>query len=163
MKKNTINAFKKIVQLIVVLFLLWIALWVQNNFDSFRKNPHPSDPTQITVEEDKSYFDKDNVALYIHIYGHLPNNYVTKKEAAEAGWTGGSIETYLPGKAIGGDVFSNREKLLPLKEGRIYYECDIDTDGQNSRGAKRIVFSNDGLIYYTDDHYKSFELLYGGK
>ena len=71
------------------------------------------------------------------------------------------MEKYAPGHAIGGDAFGNREGLLPKAEGRIYYECDIDTNGANSQGAKRIVFSNDGLIYYTDDHYESFTLLYG--
>ena len=77
------------------------------------------------------------------------------------GWTGGTVENYKEGAAIGGDKFGNREGLLPKKSGRQYYECDIDTKGKGSRGAKRIVFSNDGLIYYTDNHYESFTLLYG--
>ena len=57
--------------------------------------------------------------------------------------------------------FGNYEGLLPEADGRTYAECDIDTLGADSRGAKRIVFSNDGLIYYTEDHYETFELLYG--
>ncbi len=65
------------------------------------------------------------------------------------------------GTALGGSRFGNYEERLPQAEGRTYQECDIDTVGASSRGAKRIVFSNDGLIYYTDDHYESFELLYG--
>ena len=85
-----------------------------------------------------------------------------KKEAEEAGWSGGNVERYTgEGTAIGGSRFGNREGLLPKEQGRVYTECDIDTVGENSRGAKRIVFSNDGLVYYTDDHYESFELLYG--
>ena len=70
-------------------------------------------------------------------------------------------DKYAKGKCIGGDFFGNYEGLLPKANGRSYTECDIDTLGKDSRGAKRIVFSNDGLIYYTDDHYESFELLYG--
>ncbi len=101
------------------------------------------------------------MALYIHVYGHLPSNFITKKEAEKLGWSGGSLESYAPGMCIGGDRFGNYEGLLPKKAGRSYTECDIDTLGKKSRGAKRIVFSNDGLIYYTDDHYASFELLYG--
>ncbi|HPW53336.1 MAG TPA: ribonuclease domain-containing protein [Erysipelotrichaceae bacterium] len=159
MKDSAIKTLKKIVGLIILLLLAWAVIWLQDNFSEVNENPDT--PQQALIDENGSYFDKENVALYIHTYGHLPDNYVTKKEASEAGWSGGSVEKYLPGKAIGGDVFSNREKLLPIKEGRIYYECDIDTAGQSSRGAKRIVFSNDGLIYYTDDHYQSFELLYG--
>lgn len=114
------------------------------------------------LPEDGEYDDKDNVALYIHLYGELPSNYVTKKDAeALYGWQGGALDKLAPGKAIGGDHFGNYEGLLPHKEGREWTECDIGTVGQSSRGAKRIIFSNDGLVYYTDDHYESFELLYG--
>lgn len=121
----------------------------------------PSSSTPA-VTEDGWYSSKEDVALYIHLYGHLPDNYVTKKEAQELGWTGGSVERYVgEGTAIGGSRFGNYEGLLPEAEGRTYTECDIDTVGSSSRGAKRVVFSNDGLIYYTGDHYESFELLYG--
>lgn len=115
-----------------------------------------------TLSEDGWYNTKDEVALYIHLYGHLPGNYITKKEAEALGWTGGSLEAYAPGKSIGGSHFGNYEGLLPDAKGRSWTECDIDTAGKSSRGAKRIVFSNDGLIYYTGDHYETFELLYGG-
>jgi guanyl-specific ribonuclease Sa len=101
------------------------------------------------------------VAQYLALYGHLPQNFITKEEARKLGWNGGSLEPYAPGKSIGGDRFGNREGLLPTAKGRQYYECDIDTMGADSRGGKRIVWSNDGLIYYTDDHYESFTLLYG--
>ena len=74
------------------------------------------------------------------------------------GWTGGSVEKYAPGCAIGGDKFGNREGVLPAGN---YHECDIDTIGGTSRGAKRIVYSDDGRIYYTEDHYETFTLLYG--
>lgn len=111
--------------------------------------------------EDGVYTSKEEVARYIYIYGHLPSNFITKKEAEELGWQGGSLEPYAPGKCIGGSHFGNYEGLLPKKDGRVYTECDIDTLGADKRGAKRIVFSNDGLIYYTGDHYESFELLYG--
>ena len=108
-----------------------------------------------------SYTTRDDVALYIHTYGHLPDNFITKKDAQALGWPGGSLEPYALGKCIGGSRFGNYEGLLPEADGHTYTECDIDTLGADSRGAKRIVFSNDGLIYYTEDHYKSFELLYG--
>lgn len=113
------------------------------------------------LSEDESYTTKEDVALYLHLYGHLPPNFITKKEAEKLGWKGGSLEPYAPGMCIGGNYFGNYEELLPVEEGRSYTECDIDTLGAEKRGAKRIVFSNDGLIYYTEDHYESFELLYG--
>ena len=121
----------------------------------------PEDGTDAAIDEDGSYTSKEDVALYIHTYGHLPENFITKKEAQALGWNGGSLEPYAPGKCIGGSRFGNYEGLLPAAEGRTYTECDIDTLGADSRGAKRIVFSNDGLVYYTGDHYESFELLYG--
>ena len=111
-----------------------------------------------------AYTSRDDVALYIHLYNHLPPNFITKSEARKCGWEGGSLEgiSGIPsGSCIGGDRFGNNEGLLPKVQGRTYYECDIDTQYAKSRGAKRIVFSNDGLIYYTEDHYESFELLYG--
>ena len=120
----------------------------------------PESPEDI-LPEDGWYYSKDDVALYIHIYGHLPDNFITKKEAEALGWSGGPVEKYAPGMAIGGGRVGNYEGLLPEADGRSYTECDIDTNGASSRGAKRIVFSNDGLIYYTEDHYESFELLYG--
>lgn len=114
---------------------------------------------QQLIDENGSYTSKEDVALYIHTYGHLPSNFITKSEARELGWDGGSVEDYAPGCSIGGDRFGNYEGILP--EGKKYTECDIDTLGRSSRGARRIVFSNDGCIYYTDDHYETFELLYG--
>ena len=123
-------------------------------------SPTPS-PESAALDEDGVYTSKEDVALYIHLYGHLPNNFITKKQAQALGWSSGSLEPYAPGKCIGGSRFGNFEGLLPEADGRYYTECDIDTLGASKRGAKRIVFSNDGLIYYTDDHYESFELLYG--
>ena len=120
-----------------------------------------SSTESAVIDENGSYTSKDDVALYIHVYGRLPSNFISKNEAENLGWSGGSLEPYAPGKCIGGSRFGNYEGLLPDKSGRTYTECDIHTLGKKSRGAKRIVFSNDGLIYYTDDHYASFELLYG--
>lgn len=121
--------------------------------------PEAPEATQVpAIAEDGHYSTKDDVALYIHIYGRLPDNFITKGEARALGWEGGSVEDYAPGCSIGGDRFGNYEGMLPAGK---YTECDIDTLGRSSRGAKRIVFSNDGRIYYTEDHYESFELLYG--
>ena len=129
------------------------------------KAPTPA-PTEAPAEEaaldeDGSYTTKEDVALYIHTYGHLPPNFITKKDAEKAGWSGGSLEKVLPGMCIGGDYFGNYEGLLPKAKGRKWTECDVNTLGAKSRGAERIVFSNDGLIYYSPDHYDSFEQLYG--
>jgi hypothetical protein len=113
------------------------------------------------LDPDGSYTTKEDVALYIHIYGQLPGNFMTKNEARKLGWEGGGLDRFAPGMCIGGDKFGNYEGILPSAPGRYWTECDIDTLGASSRGVKRIVFSNDGLIYYTDDHYESFTLLYG--
>ena len=116
---------------------------------------------ELAIDEDGTYTSKDDVALYLYTYGRLPGNFITKKEAQDLGWSGGSLEPYAPGKCIGGNRFGNYEGILPDAPGRVWTECDIDTLGAEKRGAKRIVFSKDGLIYYTEDHYETFTLLYG--
>ncbi len=105
------------------------------------------------VEEGEYYYDLENVVLYLEYYGELPDNYITKNEARSLGWEGGTPERYLPGAAIGGDTFGNREGRLPDGD---YTECDLNTDGADSRGAERLVFSDDGRYYHTEDHYNSF-------
>jgi hypothetical protein len=121
-----------------------------------------SDTDEAELPEDGEYTSKEDVARYLYLYGHLPDNFITKKEAKKLGWVSseGNLGKVAPGKSIGGDYFGNYEGNLPEAQGREYHECDIDSDG-TYRGAKRIVFSNDGLIFYTEDHYEHFELLYG--
>ena len=118
--------------------------------------------TQSAISEEGTYTSKEEVAAYLNEYGHLPSNFITKKEAQKLGWVSseGNLDEVAPGMSIGGDYFGNYEGLLPEADDRDYYECDIDFDG-TYRNGKRIVFSNDGFIYYTEDHYESFELLYG--
>lgn len=115
----------------------------------------------VTVRENGTYTSKEEVALYIHTYKKLPSNYITKAEAKERGWNphSGNLSKVLKGMSIGGDYFGNREGILPQKDGRKYYECDIDYVS-DYRNEKRIVYSNDGLIFYTEDHYETFEQLY---
>ena len=113
--------------------------------------------TSAAIDQNGTYTTADDVALYIHTYGILPSNFITKNEAKALGWPGGSLEEYAPGKCIGGDYFGNYEGLLPDDD---YHECDIDTLGKNSRGSKRIIYSDNGSIYYTEDHYESFTQLY---
>lgn len=120
-----------------------------------------SGDSQPAIAEDGSYTSKDEVALYIHTYGHLPENYITKDEAYDLGWKSeGTLDEVAPGMSIGGDYYGNYEGVLPDEPGREYHECDIDYESGN-RNGKRIVYSNDGNIYYTADHYNSFEHLYG--
>jgi len=130
---------------------------VQNNNKTESKS---SGKIDIQVDENKTYTDKHHVAAYIHTYKKLPSNYITKAEAQKLGWKDkGTLDKVAPGKSIGGDRFGNYEKLLPEKQGRHWKECDIDYVKGN-RNAKRICFSNDGLIYYSASHYKDFEKMY---
>jgi len=113
------------------------------------------------IRENGSYTSRDEVALYLHTYGKLPKNFISKKDAEEQGFRfgEGDFGEAFPGMSVGGSRFGNYEGQLPEKSGRRYYECDIDYQG-GRRNAKRLVYSNDGLIFYTDDHYKSFTQLY---
>lgn len=126
------------------------------------KATQATEETRTPIEEDGEYSSKEEVAEYIYTFGHLPSNYITKNEAQDLGWVAskGNLWKIAPGKSIGGDRFGNREGILPTAKGRKYFECDIDFDGKY-RNGKRIVFSNDGLVYYTEDHYETFDLLYG--
>ncbi len=114
-----------------------------------------------TVEEDGQYTSKDEVALYIHTYGHLPSNFISKTKARKQGWiaTEGNLDMVCPGKSIGGSQFYNDEGRLPDAPHRRWTECDINYQG-GDRGAERMIFSNDGLVFYTPDHYQTFEQLY---
>lgn len=114
------------------------------------------------LAEDGVYSTPEAVAEYLHFYGHLPQNYLTKQEAKEQGWETslGNLWEVAEGMSIGGDHFGNREGLLPEAEGRTWYECDVNYAG-GFRGAERLLYSSDGLIYYTNDHYESFTPIYG--
>ena len=109
-----------------------------------------------TIDRWGVYYGRDDVALYLHTYGTLPTNFITKAQARALGWQGGPLEPYAPGKSIGGDHYGNYEGVLPRGS---YRECDIDTL-RRPRGAKRIVYSKDRRIYYSEDHYRSFKRLY---
>lgn len=109
------------------------------------------------IREDGNYSTKEEVAGYIHKYGKLPDNFITKSEAKSLGWDSkkGNLWDVAPGKSIGGDRYSNYEETLPVKNGIKYFECDINYSGGH-RGAERIVYSSDGHVYYTNDHYETF-------
>ena len=124
-------------------------------------NKSDESSSNSAISEDGTYTSKDEVALYIHTYGHLPDNFVSKTKARNAGWDSkeGNLDEVLPGMSIGGSEFKNYDGQLPDAAGRIWTECDINYTG-GYRGSERIVFSYDGLIYYTGDHYQTFEQLY---
>lgn len=118
-------------------------------------------PAEKGIAEDGSYSTPEDVAEYIHKYNKLPGNYITKKEAAEMGWKSekGNLWEVTDKMSIGGDIFGNREGRLPKAKGRKWSECDVNYNG-GYRGSERILYSNDGLIYYTKDHYETFTQLY---
>lgn len=158
---------KKLLSLILTVFLSFFLLTACGLNQKAQTSPSAGaaysaekEDGGITVKKDGTYTDKNHVAAYIHKYKTLPSNYITKKEAQKLGWKEkGTLDRVAPGKSIGGDRFGNYEKLLPEKSGRAWKECDIDYVKGN-RNAKRICYSDDGLIYYSPSHYKDFERLY---
>ena len=108
--------------------------------------------------------DPQGIADYIFEHGELPPNFITKAEAQALGWDSSYnyVGDVAPGKSIGGDRFGNYEGLLPSKKGRTWYEADCYYEGKK-RNAHRILYSNDGLVYYTDDHYESFTQMFPSK
>ena len=113
------------------------------------------------VEFEMPVTDPQQIVNYLSIYGELPENFITKDEARALGWDSrfNYVGEVAPGKSIGGDYYGNYEGLLPKKKGRKWYECDANYKGRK-RGAERVIFSLDGLYYYTDDHYQTFTEMY---
>ena len=112
-----------------------------------------------SLDEYGTYSSTEDVAYYLHVYGHLPDNYITKAEAEQEGWDAqkGNLWDVAYGSSIGGDYFGNYEGRLP--RGEKYYECDVNYEG-GYRGAERLIFTEDGDVYYTADHYETFVKLY---
>lgn len=154
--KNKINN-------IVILVMLLVAIIVGcTQVDNNTAIPEAEQQVEnTTIDETSKYTLAEDVALYIHTYNKLPSNFITKKDAAKLGWESdeGNLWEVTEKKSIGGDIFGNREGKLPNKDGRKWYECDVNYNG-GFRGAERIVYSNDGMIYYTEDHYKTFIRIY---
>ena len=142
----------------------------QDNSYSYEKK---SKKNQDHFEKEKSDFSNKNnnssnqideltndeiVVKYLKEHGELPDYYITKSEAKSLGWvpSKGNLCEVAPGRAIGGDIWTNRQKSLPTKSGRKYFEADLNYNCGN-RNADRVVFSNDGLVFVTFDHYRSFE------
>ena len=146
---------KKLLSLGGILLLALACGWNFGATDRDTSRPAPSRAPQanaVAVTPDGEYTGKDEVARYIRQFGKLPRNFITKAQARALGWRGGPLEPYAPGKSIGGDRFGNYEHRLPPGS---YRECDIDTRGK-PRGGKRLVFTPERRIYYTEDHYNTF-------
>lgn len=152
---------RKLLSLILALMLLFSAL--TGALAEVLMDGNVAMDGDVIVEYGIDYYSEEEVALYIHAFAQLPPNFITKNEAQDMGWDSrkGNLWDISYGLCIGGDTFGNREGLLPKKKGRTYYECDVNYEG-GYRGSERVVFSEDGLIYYTGDHYESFDLLYEG-
>ncbi len=145
-----------------------LIFYTDDHYNTFKQvlvtegEPTPqADAQAVTVTKDGEYTSRDEVAAYLRKYGKLPKNYLTKSEAKALGWNSkrDNLGQVAPGCALGGDTFGNREGLLPAAKGRTWKECDVNVvDGK--RGKERIVYSSDGLIYYTSDNHKSFQEMY---
>ena len=95
--------------------------------------------------------------IWLKVLGKLPQNYISYQDAIKAGWKKkkGNLNKVAPGKMLAKGGYKNRNGHLPEKSGRIWYEADINYKW-GYRGKDRILYSNDGLIFVTYDHYKTF-------
>ncbi|MFV8846336.1 ribonuclease [Serratia fonticola] len=140
--------------LIAMLIALLVAGFSALQGDGDRALTNDSPPAAESIEQ---LTQQQRVVSYVQQHQRLPDYYITKKQAREQGWDArdGNLCKVLPGKAIGGDRFSNREGQLPTANNRIWREADINYQC-GRRGADRLLYSSDGLIYVTRDHYKNF-------
>ena len=129
------------------------------DYDGGSETPEAEKKTEVEFELPVT--DPQQIVNYLGIYGELPENFITKDEAKALGWDSryNYVGEVAPGKSIGGDRFGNYEGVLPKKKGRTWYECDANYRGKK-RGAERVLFSSDGLYYYTDDHYQTFTQMF---
>ena len=167
---NMIKKVYKFLTSIIILLLVIVPLYscdsnVQID-ETLNNTEKVNDSNYNIIDEEGTYTSKDDVALYIYTYKKLPKNFITKNQAKKLGWDSAKndLSDVAKGMSIGGDIFRNNERLLPTVKGRTYYECDIDYK-KGSRNAKRIIYADDfdesyGFIFYTNDHYNSFEKLY---
>ena len=154
---------KKFIALMLALLMLFLSFALGEEEIEVLVEDGVAITEELTVEYGFDYSTPEEVALYLYVFVELPPNFLTKDEARDLGWVSseGNLWEVADGMSIGGDIFGNREGLLPEDDARVYYECDVNYEG-GFRGSERVVFSDDGLIYYTGDHYESFELLYDG-
>jgi hypothetical protein len=152
---------RKILVSIVIILMLFALYSMTDNITTNENITEESNILESEISEDGYYTSPDDVADYLHLYGKLPGNYLTKKKARDLGWVSsdGNLWEVTDKMSIGGDHFGNYEGLLPDGDGRKWNECDVNYNG-GYRGAERLVYSNDGLVYYTEDHYESFEKMY---
>jgi hypothetical protein len=149
---------------IIILLLVVIIGIMTYNSCSGKMQPNvpkidsPNTANTNKINKDIDELTKEEVVVsYVEKNKKLPEYYITKKEAREKGWNAsdGNLCDILPGRAIGGDIFSNREGKLPAQNGRTWYEADLNYNC-GRRNADRILFSNDGMIFVTHDHYQNF-------
>jgi len=153
---------KKLLAVIIALMIMILPAFALTAREDILVEDGYAITNDLEVEFGNDYYAYADVALYLCAFEELPPNYFTKAEARKYGWkSGDDLWDTSYGMCIGGDHFGNYEGALPDAEGRNWYECDVNYEGGH-RGADRLIFSNDGLIYYTCDHYTTFEQLYDG-
>ncbi len=86
----------------------------------------------------------------------LPDYYISKEDALAIGWKLSKWPSnFVPGKTITAGLYKNLDGHLPQATGRIWHEADINYK-TGKRNSQRVLWSNDGLIFVTYDHYETF-------
>lgn len=138
-------------------------MYVFNKFSDAKKDvqdpkvEYSSTSSNTTDQQSIDHLTAEKTVIpYVKQNHKLPDYYITKNEARKQGWnpSKGNLCEVLPGRAIGGDHFGNREGGLP--KGEQYFEADVNYSCGN-RNADRIIFTKNGDVYLTKNHYKSFE------
>ena len=168
--------FKLVLFFIIGMLSAFLVMYLFENY-KIEKKPQPENQENVVVKQqtrNESFNDnqqrnssessgnideltEENLVIdYVKANRKLPDYYLTKGEARSQGWVAseGNLCDVLPGRAIGGDKFSNREKTLPT--GAQYFEADVNYNC-GRRNADRIVFTKNGDVWLTHDHYKSFQ------
>ena len=141
---------KRIYRMLAGIIILMLMAFTASGCASQTEQQNGTSPSNVTapsketeeakISQDGRYYTKDDVAEDIHLYGKLPENFITKNEAEDLGWVAskGNLWEVSDRMVIGGDKFGNREGLLPKASGRVWYECDVNYEG-GFRDRKSVV------------------------
>ena len=151
MRRNRLIRFFVVLTAVVLLFSCCTAL-------AAKKNRNRSNESAAALQA------AQELADYIFEHGELPDGFIRKKDAHALGWDSSynHVSDVAPDMSIGGDYYGNYEERLPVVRGRKYYEADCYYRG-GRRNAYRIIYSNDGHVWFTEDHYNTFVELFPSK
>ncbi len=145
---------KKILSTLALGIVLALGFLAGNLFTSSAEGPHAEKASTVQSNEVINTF--EGVADYIVKYGRLPDNFITKAEAAKLGGTRKRQSRRSSAWKKHRRRYLSKQRKAASRCGRTRMERSRHQLYIGIPGSDRIVYSNDRLVYKTTDHYKTF-------